>query len=60
MRIWGTNPDKIKKSWSEYLLKDPNCVSIWICLYVLKINVDKFIKRKTEIEVNKKKKYEKM
>jgi hypothetical protein len=48
MRIWGISLDKVKKSWTDYLLKEPNFISIWICLDILKKNVDKFIKRKIE------------
>ena len=47
MRIWGSNNDKIKKVWGEYVLNnESSIISIWISLYLLKINIDKFMKRK--------------
>lgn len=49
MRIWGSNPEKIKKYWCDYILKESNCFGIWICLYTLKVNVDRFMKKKIEV-----------
>lgn len=60
MRIWGSNPEKIKKYWCDYILKDPNCLSIWICLYTLKANIERFMKKRIEIQEGQRKKYEKM
>jgi len=56
MRIWSVNEDKLKKSWTEYLLNNPSFESIWMCLYMFNAFIERFINRKLdqEIEHNKK------
>lgn len=46
MRIWGTSSEKAKKQWVDYLLKDSTPHSLWVALYVFKVFLDRFIKKR--------------
>lgn len=48
IRIWGINSEKIKKYWVEYLEECINMVGIWVCAYLFKMNVDRYVKKKMD------------
>lgn len=48
IRIWGINSEKTKKYWLEYLQECVDEVGIWLCAYIFKNNVEKYVKKKLE------------
>lgn len=57
IRLWGINSEKIKKFWSDYLENCSNLAGLWICVWILRNFVERYIKKKQEgMEEREKKK----
>jgi len=48
IRLWGINSEKTKKYWCEYLEESIDVYGVWICTYILRDTVDKYVKKKME------------
>ena len=56
MRIWGSNPERLRKLWGDYMAACQSPLSLWTALYILRTFLDKFIRRKEEQELEQKRK----
>ena len=48
IRLWGINSEKTKKYWVEYLEESIDVNGVWICAFILKNTVEKYVKKKME------------
>lgn len=48
IRIWGINSEKTKKYWLEYLEESIDILGVWLCAYLFKTTVEKYVKKKME------------
>lgn len=48
IRLWGINSEKTKKYWVQYLEESIDVNGVWICAYILRNTVEKYVKKKME------------
>ena len=44
----NVNSERTKKYWVEYLEECVDIVGIWVCAFIFKMTVDKYVKKKME------------